>query len=153
MPPPLKVNLSALADRQLLEIKQTIEIPQRVRNRAEMIRLKGHGWSVDKIAKYMRNSPHTVRASIHRFTEKGIEGLWEASGRGRKPRWTEADLEYLEQSLSEDKCTYNSQQLRQKLATERGVDLSAARVRRLLKKRGGVGKEPDTNSAHAQSHN
>ena len=151
MPAPLKVKLSVVADQQLLQMKQTLLIPQRVRERAEMVRLNGYGWSVDQIANYMRKSPHTVRASLHRFIEKGIEGLWEAEGRGRKPKWKQADIEYLEQCLSQEQCTYNSQQLSQKLATERGVELSADRVRKLLKKRGGVGKEPNTNNALAHS--
>jgi len=68
------VKLSAVVDQQLLKIKQTPAIPQRERERAEMVRLNGYGWSVDQIAKYMKKSPHTVRASIHRFTQKGIEG-------------------------------------------------------------------------------
>ena len=81
MPAALKVKLSAVADQKLLQVKQTPEIPQRVRERAEMVRLNAYGWSVDQIAKYMKKSAHTVRASLHRFTEKGIEGLWEATGR------------------------------------------------------------------------
>lgn len=155
MPAPLKVKLTAVVDRQLLQMKQTPEIPQRVRERAEMVRLNGYGWSVDQIANYMKKSPHTVRASIHRFTKQGVEGLWEAEGRGRKPRWTQADIEYLEQCLSQEQCTYNSQQLSQKLARERGVELSADRLRKLLKKRGGGGKEPNTNNVlvHNQKSN
>lgn len=151
MPAPLRVRLSALEDQQLLQIKQTAEIPQRVRERAEMVRLNGYGWSVSQIAKYMKKCPHTVRDSLHRFTEKGTQGLWDSVGRGRKPRWTLADIEYLEESLSVEQCTYNSQQLSQKLATERGVELSADRLRKLLKKRGGVGKEPDTNNVVVQN--
>lgn len=109
MPAPLKVKFSAVEDQELLQIKQIPEIPQRVRERAEMVRLNGYGWSVSQIANYMKKSPHTVRDSIHRFTENGTEGLWEAEGRGRKPRWTQADIEYLEQCLSQEQCTYNSQ--------------------------------------------
>ncbi len=90
----------------------------------------------------MKKSPHTVRASLHRWQQKGVEGLWEAQGRGRKPGWTWEDIEFLEQCLKSEERTYNSQQLSQKLATQRSVQLSADRIRRLLKKRGGDGKEP-----------
>ena len=151
LPAPLKVKLSASEDRELLQMKQAAEIPQRVRERAEMVRLNGYGWSVSQIAKYMKKCPHTVRDSLHRFKELGMEGLWNSVGRGRKPRWTPADIEYLEECLSQEQCTYNSQQLSQKLATERGVELSADRLRKLLKKRGGVVKEPDISNALVQS--
>jgi transposase len=51
-------------------------IPQKIRDRAEMIRLNGYGWSVAKIVKYMKKSSHTVRASLHRWQQQGIKGLW-----------------------------------------------------------------------------
>ncbi len=84
----------------------------------------------------MKKSPHTVRASLHRWQLHGVEGLWEAQGRGRKPGWTWEDIEFLEQCLKSEERTYNSQQLSQKLATQRSVQLSADQIRRLLKKKG-----------------
>ena len=60
-------------------------------------------------------------------------------GRGDKPRWQVADLEYLEQALEQEQRTYNSQQLSEKLAQDRQVQLSADRIRRLLKKKAGAG--------------
>lgn len=146
MPAPLKIHLSEEEDRQLLQLKQKAAIPQRVRDRAEIVRLNSHGWSVAKIAGYMKKSPHTVRASLHRWQQKGVEGLWEAQGRGRKPGWTGEDIEFLEQCLKSEERTYNSQQLSQKLAKARNVHLSADRIRRLLKKRGGDGKEHATSN-------
>jgi transposase len=116
LPAPLKVQLSEEEDNQLLQLKHKREIPQRVRERAEMVRLNSHGLSVAQIGKYMKKSPHTVRASIHRYSQQGLEGLWEAPGRGRKPGWTLADLEFLEHCLKSEPRTYNTQQLAEKLA-------------------------------------
>lgn len=53
MPASLKVHLSEEEDNQLLQLKQKAAIPQRVRDRAEIVRLNSHGWSVAKIAEYM----------------------------------------------------------------------------------------------------
>lgn len=142
MPAALKVNLS-VQEEQLIELRKTTQVKQRVKDRAEVVRLNAHGWSVAQIAKYMKLSPHTVRASIQRWRKNGVEGLWEAPGRGRKPRWTQADMEFLEQRLEQEERTYTSRQLSKQLAEERQVKLSADRIRRILKKRGGGGKELD----------
>jgi len=66
----------------------------------------------------------------------GLAGLWDAPGRGGKARYSESDLAYLENCLAQESQTYNSKQLANKLACERQVNLSADRLRRVLKKRG-----------------
>lgn len=81
----------------------------------------------------------TVRQTIHRWQTKGLVGLWDTPGRGVKPKWQEADLVYLEQSLEQEQRTYNSRQLAEKLRSERQIHLSPDRIRRVLKKRGGFG--------------
>jgi hypothetical protein len=40
-----------------------------------------------------------------------MEGLWEKMGRGRKKKWKEDDLVYVEKCLEEDSRTYNAAQL------------------------------------------
>ena len=82
----------------------------------------------------MKCHEHTVRATLRRWEKQGLGGLWEAPGRGAKRKWQEADLAYLEQCLEQDQRTYNSAQLAQKLKQERRVNLSADRIRRVLKK-------------------
>ena len=78
---------------------------------------------------------HTVRATIRRWQDGGLGGLWEASGRGAKRKWSEADLQYLEQCLELEERTYNSLQLAHKLCQERQVKLSPDRLRHLWQKR------------------
>jgi transposase len=80
--------------------------------------------------------PHRVRATLKRWVDWGLGGLWEASGRGAKAKWQVADLEYLERCIEDDTRTYNSVQLAAKLKQERAVTLSSDRLRRLLKKKG-----------------
>ena len=138
-------------DRELLEFQKIDGIPQRVKERAEIIRLNHHGWSVAAIAKYKQKSPHAVRTSLHRWSNQGMRGLWEKTGRGRKRNWKEEDIKYIEICLEKEKRTYNAAQLSQKLAKERGVTLSSDRLRKVLKKRGGDGKEPDTNNLQPPS--
>ena len=78
---------------------------------------------------------HTIRSTIRRWEERGLGGLWEASGRGAKPRCQAEDIQYVAELLAQENRTYNSTQLVKKLKQERGVDLSSDRLRRLLKKK------------------
>jgi transposase len=99
-----------------------------------MLRLNAQGWNVPAIAEMFECHPHTVRATLRRWEERGLGGLWEAPGRGAKPKWQASDLEYLMDCLEHEPRTYNSLQLAKKLKQERLVDLSSDRLRRLLKK-------------------
>jgi transposase len=153
LPAPLKVHLSETEDRELLEFQKIEGIPSRVRERAEIVRLNHYGWSVAAIAEYKNKSPHTVRNSLHRWSIQGFEGLWEKEGRGRKPKWKKEDIEYIENCLEKEQRTYNASQLSQKLAKERGVTLSSDRLRKVLKKRGGVGRGQDINNHQLMTPN
>ncbi|VEP18963.1 hypothetical protein H1P_990001 [Hyella patelloides LEGE 07179] len=108
-----------------------------------MLKLNAQGKNVPEIAQIFNCHEHTVRATIKRWEKKGLVGLWSASGRGAKQKWKAEDLEYIEACIKEEKRTYNSVQLVEKLQQERGVNLSSDRLRRILKKKDIVGKELD----------
>ncbi len=110
-------------------------------------------WTVGAIAEIFGCHEHTVRATIRRWQEQGLSGLWEAPGRGTKRKWVEADIQYLEQCLEQQERTYNSQQLATVLEQERAVSLSADRIRRGLQKRGFDGNERDTASKENKTRN
>ncbi len=59
-----------------------------------MIRLNAQGWNVPAIAKIFECHEHTVRATLRRWKNLGLGGLWEARGRGALRKWQEADLAY-----------------------------------------------------------
>ena len=141
MPAPLRILLTPEEDRTLSELREAQKLPQRIRDRAHMLRLNALGWNVPEIAEIFECHQHTVRATLRRWEERGLGGLWEAPGRGTKPKWQEEDLKYLTDCLESDQRTYNSQQLAEKLLKEREVDLSGDRIRRLLKKKIIAGNE------------
>jgi transposase len=118
-------------------------VSQKVKDRAEIIRLNAHGWYVEKIAAHFNWTVQTVREVLHKGEKQGMEGLWELPGRGRKPKWAEDDIVFLEKCLKEEPRTSNSLQLTQKLERDRNVKLSPDRLRRVLKKRGSIGKEQE----------
>jgi transposase len=80
---------------------------------------------------------------LHKWQKLGLEGLWELPGRGGKPKYTEEDIVYLEECLKQEPRTYNSRQLAEKLKRERQIEMSPDRLRRVLKKRGSFGNEPE----------
>jgi transposase len=138
----LRVFLTREQDNILFKLR-TADVPQKVKDRAEVIRLNSQGWYVEKIATYFNWRAQTVREVLHKWEKLGLEGLWEKPGRGGKAKWKEEDLVFLEECLRKEPRTYNSEQLAQKLEQERSVKLSPDRLRRVLKKRGSIGSGPE----------
>lgn len=138
----LRVFLTPQQDKTLFNIR-TADVPQKVKDRAEVVRLSAHGWYVEKIAAHFNWTEQTVREVLHRWQKLGMGGLWSKPGRGRKPKWTEADITFLEDCLEKEPRTYNGVQLAQKLEKERSINLSPDWLRRVLKKRGSFGSEQE----------
>ncbi len=136
----LRVFLTREQDRSLLKLR-TADVPQKVKDRAEVIRLNAHGWYVEKIADHFNWTPQTVREVLHKWQKLGVEGLWEITGRGVKPKLSEVDIIFLEECLKKEPRTYNSRQLTEKLERDRSIKMSPDRLRRVLKKRGSFGNE------------
>ncbi len=111
-----------------------------VRNRkSRILWLNAHGWYVENIAAHFDWHEKTVTKVLRQWKNLGLEGLWESPGRGGKPKWKDSDIIFLEECLRQEPRTYNSSQLALKLKTERNVQMSPDRLRRVLKKRGLIG--------------
>ena len=132
----LRVHLTEQENQTLLELRKAPGLPQRVKDRAEVVRLSHQGVYVEKIAKFFNWNIQTVREALHRWQQGGLGGLWDSPGRGKQPRWKPEDLEYLESCLRQEAQSYNSHQLAQKLLKDRQVHLSPGHLREVLKKRG-----------------
>ena len=132
----LRVLLSAEEDRTLYELRTATTVPQRVKDRAAVVRLSHQGRYVETIAEFFKWNIRTVRETLHRWQAKGLGGLWDAPRPGAQRRWQPEDMEYLKTCLREEQRTYNSHQLAQQLKTERNVTLSADHLRQVLEKRG-----------------
>jgi transposase len=73
-----------------------------------MLRLNAQGWTVPAIAAIFECHEQTVRATLRRWEQQGLGGLWEASRRGAKRPWQEDDLAAVEPWSEQDPRTYNS---------------------------------------------
>ena len=132
----LRVFLNAEENRTLFELRTATTVPQRVKDRAEVIRVSHQGLYVEKIASFCNWNVRTIRETLHRWQQQGLAGLWDAPRPGPPKRWQSSDIEYLESCWRQEQRTYNSQQLAKKLENDRKVNLSADHLRRVLKKRG-----------------
>ena len=155
MPAPLRVALTEESDRTLQELRVAMKVPQHIKDRAHMVRLNAQGWNVPAIAEIFECQEQTVRLRLRRWEQGGLGFLWDAPGRGAKPKWSEEDMKFLEQCKGQAQCTYNSAQLAAKLDGERSVKLSPDRIRRILQKRGSDGSAPATaySASKTQSSN
>ena len=132
----LRVFLKDEEERTLKEMRQAENLGKRERDRATAICLNHHGWYVEKIAAYLGMNIETVRRTLNKWKKEGLGGIYEKKGRGRAKKWQEEDMQYLEWKLRNEPRRYNSKQLSEVLAKERGITLSSDRLRRILKKRG-----------------
>jgi transposase len=65
---------------------RTANVPQKVKDRALVVRLNAQGWYVEKIAAHFNWTPQTVREVLHKWKKLGMEGFWELSGLSRENR-------------------------------------------------------------------
>ena len=72
MPAPLRILLTSEEDRTLSELREAQKLPQRIRDRAHMLRLNALGWNVPEIAEIFECHQHTVRATLRRWQEQGL---------------------------------------------------------------------------------
>ena len=147
----LRIFLTKQEDQTLLKLRNC-DVPQKVKDRAEVIRLNAHGCYVEKIAGHFNWTSQTVRDVLHRWQKLNLVGLWDKPGRGGKSKWKEEDIVFLEECLEKEPRTYNSRQLAQKLHSDRQVQLSPDRLRRVLKKRGSLGNEPGRATKENKTH-
>ncbi|RCJ15167.1 hypothetical protein A6S26_07475 [Nostoc sp. ATCC 43529] len=134
MPPALRIKLTREEDKTLQELSLADNVARRVKMRAIALRLNADGLTVPMIASHLHIHEHTVRATLRRWENQGLSGLWEAPGRGGKRKWSLEDMNVVEQWLGEDR-SYTSRQLQERLAAERAIILSSRQISRILKKK------------------
>lgn len=137
MPAPMRLNLTDEEDKHLKDISLAAGIPRRTKLRAMAVRLNAGGWTVAKIAQHLHPFRSTPSAGGFGAGKRIlVEGLGEVPRPGRQPD----DLQAGESWLAEPR-SYTSQQLCQRLASERQVELSKRQLSRLLQKRGTAGND------------
>ena len=104
----------------------------RTRDRLEMVRLAGAGWSVPRIARHLGCHEQTVRRHVKAFLAHGFAALPDRPRPGRPPTVTAAHLDALEALLDAGGRTWTTPQLVDWLAREHGVRVHPDHLSRLL---------------------
>jgi len=103
-----------------------------VRNRCQCLLLSHQGKEVKELAIIFSVIPLTVYSWFYRWEEKGLVGLLNEKGRGRKPILLQTDSEKIK-----SKVQANAQQLkvaRQELKVDLNKEFSHKTLKRFLKK-------------------
>ncbi len=101
------------------------------RQRCHCLILSSEGYEVKDLAEVLGVSANTIYGWLNRWEKKGVVGLKDKAGRGRKPILTIADFAQVKRRVQE-----NSQQLRLarlELKEELERDFSEKTLRRYLK--------------------
>ena len=120
-------------DRLALErLRHQAKTPIAVRARCQMLLLSADGWSPPKIAAHLTYHPHTVRATLRRFEERGVAGLTpELPGPPPDAARREQVTAALTRRLDQER-TWTAAQLAAALGEE-GIALSTRQTRRYLR--------------------
>ena len=87
-----------------------------------MLLLNARGLKNEQIALGLKWSVKTVRQTIYRWQTRGLVGLWDAVGRGGKPRYSDSDMVALETYIEKNPRSYNSRQLAAILAQQTCIE-------------------------------
>lgn len=111
----------------------------RLRWRLECIRLADQGWPVPQIAVHLGVDQATIRRTVHRLADGGLDGLADRPRSGRPARLDSRDLDAVEELLARAAGrneTWTLAQLAGWLVQARGITISPSRLSVLVRQRG-----------------
>jgi transposase len=129
-----------LAEQEIANLKtlENGDWPGRVRKRAEAILLSGRGYTIDQIGAITGFHRNTVSRWLDQWSERGIDGILEREGRGRKHSLSEEEERQVVEWIEENPRSAN--QAVGRIEESLGKIVSPDTVRRLLKRKGKVWK-------------
>jgi transposase len=145
----LHITLTAEDRAALDRLRHGAKTPVALRARCQLLLLSAEGWSPPRIAAHLAYHPHTVRAVLRRFEERGVAGLTPdlpgpAPDAARREQVTAA----LDRLLDQQR-TWTAAQLAAALG-EQGITLSTRQTRRYLGLMGAKWRRTVRTLAHKQ---
>ena len=107
----------------------------RVRDRLRGVLLLKKGYTQGKVAEIMDVTTRTVYNWKTRYNQEGVDGLRDKPIPGRKTVLDESDMEKL-RSLLEERDYWTSNQVRELIKREFGVEFTTRHIPRVLRKLG-----------------
>lgn len=129
-----KVQFDDGARQELIRRAHQHNIAPNTRDRLEMLRLSGEGWSIPKIAAHLSLHPQTVRRWIKVFLIEGFDALVTPPRPGKPSAITEEMLTAVHHWLDKGDRTWNARQIAAEVGRVYTVDRSVDQWRRLLRR-------------------
>jgi transposase len=132
--------VTELSEQQITQLNDLIESDwnARTRQRAQAILLSHRRYAIDDISAILQYHRVTVSRWIDQWQERGLDGLLENEGRGRKKALSEAEEALVLEWLKDD--DRSTQGRLAKIEKVFGKTISPATLRRLFKRHGKVWK-------------
>jgi transposase len=133
-------TVSPLTEHEKNELDRLVaeDLSARTRARAEAILLSSRGFSIGEIAKIKNKHIITVSRWIGQWEERGVDGILEGEGRGRKKSLTEDEFKQVAEWLGG--APRSAKAIADKIEKTFGKVVSRDTVRRILKGAGKVWK-------------
>ena len=144
------MTLTAEQRAQLIRLRRDPRTKPRTRDRLEMVRLSGMGWSVPTIAKHFGLTESRVRHWIKIFLAEGFDGLSDRKGNGPKRRLTGEILEQIRQTVEQDGRTWTAGQVNEWLWEHHGFRMNTRYLSEVLGKSGMSYKRTTRHVQHKQ---
>ena len=133
-------TVSPLTEHEKSELDRLVaeDLSARTRTRAEAILLSSRGFSIGEIAKIKNKHIITVSRWIGQWEERGVDGILEGEGRGRKKSLTEDEFKQVAEWLGG--APRSAKAIADKIEKTFGKVVSRDTARRILKGAGKVWK-------------
>ena len=127
----IRIQLDATTRAELQALRRTAR-PAKVHDRLEIVLLSDAGWSPPRIARHLGCHPHTSRAVLKAFRDRGPSALWPNRPGPEPNEQRRQEVAEALRSLLAQERTWTSRQLGAALG-EQGIELGPRQVRRHLK--------------------
>lgn len=142
-----------LTDQQKEELHRRTRqknLPPKLRDRLEMVRLSDAGWSVPQIAKHFQLTESRTRHWIKTFLNEGFDALAGKKHPGPSPKLTPEVMEQLKEKVTEEQRTWSSGQAAGWLADEMGISVTTSHLCRVMNQSGLSYKRTTRTLTHKQ---
>jgi transposase len=129
---PRVIALNAAQDEVLMNLVTGKGIAEKVKLRAEMVRLVAQNWPIVEVAAHFGRSIHTVHDTLNRYETDGISGLPDKESPQKRGKFTPEIVNYIQKLIEQDR-TWNCRQISEVVETEFSIKISDDRIGAKLK--------------------
>jgi transposase len=132
---PRAITLDGAQDGILQRLVTGKGIAEKVKLRAEMVRLVAQGWPVAEVAIHFGRCVQTVHDALSRYETDGICGLPDKESPQKRGKFTPEIVDCIQELIEQDR-TWNCRQISEVIESKFGITISDDRIGAKLKELG-----------------